>query len=63
LEFEAAFPIELIIMISPDFARRARVYNDLVIAFKFSKLLGIDVLVLDGSDDPYQWLLVKSDSI
>lgn len=57
------FNIEIIIYVPKEVIIENTIFNNLIIGSKISKLLNIEVLINDESDDPYQCILINKDNI
>lgn len=54
------FNYQLEIFVTDDLIINSGIYNNLILAIEANKLLNVNLLIDDESDNPYQWLLINS---
>lgn len=60
LRNKTEFMTELVLYCQEEFCLTKKIYNDLHIALPLAKDLKQDIVIDDQSEDPYQWILVRS---
>lgn len=54
------FNFEIIFFVPESICLNSEVYNELTVALYLSKLIEDEVLIHDQTNDPYRWILIKS---